>query len=93
MEAAMTFLLDLDPETIARLKAQANSRGIAPEQFAGEFLREVLPLYSPGSGRLLPGDVERMTKVMTAGSENLPILPPEVNNRESFYEDDRIKYS
>jgi hypothetical protein len=83
----MTIQVELDPETEARLKAQADRRGIAPEQYAVEFLREVLPLYSPGSGRLLPGDVERMTKVMTAGSENLPILPPEVNNRESYYED------
>ena len=83
----MTILLELDPETEARLKAQADSRAIAPEQYAVEFLREVLPLYSPGSGRLLPGDVERMTKVMTGGSESLPILPPEVNNRESYYED------
>jgi hypothetical protein len=85
----MTILLELDPDTEARLKAQAERRGIAPEQYAGEFLREVLPLYSPGSGRLLPGDVERMTEVMTAGAENLPILPPEVNDRESYYEDRR----
>jgi hypothetical protein len=85
----MTILLELDPDTEARLKAQAERRGIAPEQYAGEFLREVLPLYSPGSGRLLPGDAERMTKVMIAGSENLPILPPGVNDRESYYEDPR----
>jgi hypothetical protein len=83
----MTILLELDPETEARLKAQADRRGIAPEQYAGEFLRDVLPLYSPGTGRLMPGDVDRMTKVMTAGSEHLPILPPEVNDRESYYED------
>jgi hypothetical protein len=83
----MTILLELDPETEARLKAQADHRGIAPEQYAGEFLRDVLPLYSPGTGRLMPGDVDRMTKVMTAGSEHLPILPPEVNDRESYYED------
>ncbi|MGD0629360.1 MAG: hypothetical protein ABR987_08400 [Terracidiphilus sp.] len=83
----MTILLELDPETEARLKAQAERRGVAPEQYAGEFLREVLPLYSPGSGRLLPGDVERMTDVMTAGAENLPVLPSEVNERESYYED------
>jgi len=89
----VTIQIELDPETEASLKAQAEQRGIDPAQFAGEFLREVLPLYSPGSGRLLPGDVERMTKVMTAGSGNLPILPPEAFERESFYEDDRIKYS
>jgi hypothetical protein len=83
----MTIQVELDPETEARLTAQAVRRGIAPEQYAGEFLREILPLYSPGTGRLMPGDVDRMTQVMTAGSEHLPILPPEVNNRESYYED------
>jgi hypothetical protein len=83
----MTILLELDPETEARLRAQADRRGIAPEQYAGEFLRDNLPLYATGTGILKPGDVERMTKVMTAGSEHLPILPPEVNDRESYYED------
>lgn len=43
--------------------------------------------------KLTKSDLERMTKVMTAGSEHLPILPPEAFERESFYEDDRIKYS
>lgn len=83
----MNIMLELDPETEARLNALADRRRISPEQYASQFLREVLPLYSPGSGRLLPGDVERMTVVMTAGSEKLPTLPPEVNNRESYYED------
>jgi hypothetical protein len=83
----MTILVELDPETEARLTAQAIRRGIAPEQYAREFLRENLPHYATGTGILKPGDVDEMTKVMTAGSENLPILPPEVNNRESYYED------
>ena len=83
----MTIQVELDSETEARLTAQAVLRGIAPEQYAGEFLREILPLYSPGTGRLMPGDVDRMTKVMSAGSEHMPILPPEVNDRESYYED------
>jgi hypothetical protein len=30
---------------------------------------------------------------MTSGSERLPILPAEATERESFYEDDRIRYS
>jgi hypothetical protein len=89
----MMIQVELDAETEARLEVLANREGISPEQYASEFLRDVLPLYAPSSGRLLPGDVERMTIAMTAGSENLPILPPEANSRESYYEDDRIKYS
>ena len=83
----MTILLELDPETEARLNAQAERRAIAPEQYAVEFLRNNLPFHGAGTGRLEPGDVDEMTKVMTAGSEHLPILPPEVNDRESYYED------
>jgi hypothetical protein len=83
----MTILLELDPETEARLKALADRGKISPEQYATEFLRDGLSLYSTGSGRLQHGDVEKMTAVMTSGSEKLPILPAEVNNRESYYED------
>jgi hypothetical protein len=89
----MTILVELDTETEARLKALADRESISPEQYASEFLREVLPLYVPGSGRLTPSDVESMMKVMTSGSERLPILPAEATERESFYEDDRIRYS
>jgi hypothetical protein len=89
----MTILVELDTETEARLKALADRESISPEQYASEFLREVLPLYAPGSGRLTPSDVERMMKVMTSGSERLPIVPAEATERESFYEDDRIRYS
>jgi hypothetical protein len=83
----MTIQIELDPETEARLSAEAGRRGIAPERYAGDFLRENLPQYATGTGKLLPGDVDKMTKVMTAGSENLPILPPEVNDLENYYED------
>lgn len=89
----MTIVVELDAETEARLKALADREEISPEQYAAEFLRDVLPLYAPGSGRLTGSDLKRMTEVLTAGSEHLPILPPEVNNRESYYEDYRIKYS
>jgi hypothetical protein len=83
----MTIQVELDAETEARLTAQAERRGIPPEQYASEFLRDNLPLNRRGTGKLSPGDVDEMTKVMSAGSENLPILPSEVNDRESYYED------
>jgi len=83
----MTIVIELDAETEARLTAQAVRRGMAPEQFVGEFLRENLPLSIGGTGKLTPGDADEMTKVMTAGSEHLPVLPPEVNDRASYYED------
>jgi hypothetical protein len=89
----MTIQVDLDAETEARLKALEDRESILPEHYASDFVREVLPLYAPGSGRLTRSDLKRMRERMTAGSEHLPILPPEATDRESFYEDDRIKYS
>ncbi|MGA3071187.1 MAG: hypothetical protein ABSD43_13320 [Terracidiphilus sp.] len=89
----MTIQVELDPETEAHLKALADRESNSPEQYASEFLREVLPFYAPGSGRLTRSDLKRLSERLSAGSEHLPILPPEATERESFYEDDRIKYS
>jgi hypothetical protein len=85
--AAITVQVELDSEAEARLTTQAVHRGVAPEQYAREFLRNNLPSYVAGTGKLLPGDVDKMSKVMSAGAENLPVLPPAVNNSESYYED------
>jgi hypothetical protein len=83
----MTMLVELDPETEARLKAQAMRHGVAPEQYVGEFLRDNLPNYATGTGRLTREDLKAMREELSRGSENLPILPPEATERASFYED------
>ena len=83
----MTIQIELDAETEGRLKALADRESISPEQYASEFMREVLPLYAPGSGRMTRSDLKRFTERFSAGSEHLPILPPEVNDRASYYED------
>jgi hypothetical protein len=82
----MTIQVELSPEVEARLAADAVARGMALAQYAGKLLTEAAS-NAGGSGRLKPGDVERMTKVMTMGSKDLPILPPEATERASFYED------
>jgi len=84
---SMTIQLELDPETAARLKAQAERRGIAPEQYAGEFLRENLPPEPTGSGTLTREGLRAMLSEIGEGSENLPKLPTSSFTRESFYED------
>jgi hypothetical protein len=83
----MTIQVDLDPETEARLKAQAVRRGVAPEQYAGDFLRENLPLHGAGTGRLTREDLNALREDLAKGSENRPVLPPEATERASFYED------
>lgn len=83
----MTIQIELDPQIEARLAAEASERGIALETYAGQILERAASPYPAGTGILKPGDIDEMTKVMTAGSEHLPILPPEVNDRASYYED------
>jgi len=83
----MTILVDVSPEVEARLAAEAEARGIPLEAYAGKILEENLPIYATGTGILAPGDVEAMTRELTRGSENLPVLPPEATERASFYED------
>jgi len=85
----MTIQLELDPETEARLKAQAVRHGIPPERFAGEFLRDNLPHYATGKGSLTREGLRAMTKRFQEGSEKLPILTPEANERASYYEERR----
>ncbi|HZB89141.1 MAG TPA: hypothetical protein VE291_10815 [Terracidiphilus sp.] len=83
----MTLQIELDPETEARLVAAAQQRGLAPERYASEFLRDFVPGAAVSFRRLSPGDIEALSERLSRGSENLPILPPEVNDRESYYED------
>jgi hypothetical protein len=83
----MTIQVELDPETQARLAAEADRRGMTVEDYAGKILRDFTPTYATGTGILKPGDVERMTDELTQGSTGLPVLPPEANNRDFYYED------
>jgi hypothetical protein len=85
--AAMTIQVELDPETQARLAAEASSRGMTVEDYAGKILRDHAPTYATGTGILKPGDLKRMTEELTRGAEARPVLPPEANNREFYYED------
>ena len=81
----MTIEVEVSPELEASLAAEAALQGMELKKYAGKLLEERRQRY--GAGQLKPGDVAEMTKVMTAGAEHLPVLPPELNNRESYYED------
>jgi hypothetical protein len=83
----MTIQVEVSPAVEARLAAEAAARGMAPEAYASKILEDNLAYFSSGTGILTPGTVEKMTEELTRGSESLPILSPEANNRESYYED------
>lgn len=83
----MTIQVELTPEAEAQLTAAADSRGVAREDYASRLLQDALTTYAPGTGILSPGDVEALSKKLSEGSENLPILTLEANERASYYED------
>lgn len=83
----MTIQVELTPEAEAQLATEAVARGIAMEQYAGKLLQDALTPYATGTGILTPGDVQAMTNALTKGSEKLPVLTLEANQRASYYED------
>jgi hypothetical protein len=89
----MTIQVEISLEAQAYLAAQAVVRGIALEQHASRRPEEAAKPYGTGKGILTPEEVDALSMRLSEGSEHLPVLPPEAAERESFYDDDRIRYS
>jgi len=83
----VTIQIDLDPATEARLGEEAQARGLPLAEYASSLLRQSLPIFATGTGKLTIESLHRMLREMAIGSEKLPVLPPEATDRESFYED------
>ncbi len=83
----MTIRVELNPETEARLKAEARAKGLPLEKVAEQLLREALRERPSSRGELSVEEFHRMLDAMAEGSEKLPDLPTETFSRESFYED------
>jgi hypothetical protein len=82
----MTLVLELDAETENRLRAQADARGVAVEAFGESVLRKSGENEVQVKRQTVEG-FEAMLRELAKGSESRPVLPPEVFERESFYED------
>jgi hypothetical protein len=83
----MTIRVELNPETEARLVAEARAQGVPIEAVAERLLKEVLAERSVSPGHLSPEEFHRMLDAIAEGSEKLPVLPTESFSRENFYED------
>ena len=83
----MTIQVEVSPEVQSLLIAEAGRRGLPVEEYAGKLLISALTPYATGNGILTVGDVEEMSRKLADGSENLPILTLEANERSSYYED------
>jgi hypothetical protein len=82
----MSIQVELSPEAEARLAAEAQAHGIAPEKYAGSILQEALASAARGSGKLTVEELHVMLRQIAEGSEKLPNLPTSAFTRESFYE-------
>jgi hypothetical protein len=73
------------PDEVA---VEARARGLTPESFVEELVREQAITPKPSISR-----EERLAKLekffdeISANSENIPLLPDEAFTRESFYSD------
>jgi hypothetical protein len=83
----MTIQVDLNPQTEARLIAEARSQGVPLEKLAERLLNEALTATSRPEGVLTMDEFHTLLEGMAEGSEKLPNLPTESFSRESFYED------
>ena len=83
----MTIQVEISPEAEARLTAAAGARGIPVETYAGTLLQEALAPFRDGAGMLTLENVDAFSKKLSEGSENMPVLSLEANERASYYED------
>ena len=83
----MTIKVELNPETEARLIAEARAEGVPLEKLAERLLREALVANSVPDGALTVDEFRRMLSGMAEGSDELPELATESFSRESFYTD------
>jgi hypothetical protein len=83
----MTIRVELNPETEARLVAEARAQRLPLEKVAERILKEALAGRSPSRGHMGVAEFHQMLDALAKGSEGLPDLPVESFSRESFYED------
>jgi len=81
----MTIKVELNPETEARLKAEARAQGLPLETLAERLLNEALAARQLSQGQLSVEEFHRMLGAMADGSERLPDLPTGSFSRGSFY--------
>ena len=83
----MTIKLELNPEFVERLSAEAKARGIGLEEYAENLLREAIATRSGPQGTLTVAELNTMLKTIAEGADRLPKLSTSAFTRESFYEE------
>jgi hypothetical protein len=83
----MRIQLELNPELMERLVAEAQARGIGLEEYAGFLLREAIATHSEPQGSLSIEDLHAMLHETAEGSDKLPKRPTSAFTRESLYDE------
>ncbi|MGB8888881.1 MAG: hypothetical protein WCC87_19280 [Candidatus Korobacteraceae bacterium] len=83
----MTIQIELSPEMMERLAAEAEAQGIALEEYAERLLRTAIATHAEPDGQLSVAELHAMLDGIAEGSEKLPKMPTAAFTRESFYED------
>lgn len=80
----ITIRVELNPETEARLRAEARARGLPLEKVAEQLLKEALSGRSSSRDQMSVEEFHRMLDAMAEESERLPDLPTESFSRGAY---------
>ena len=87
----MSLTIELAPEVEARLRREAEARGVDPAEYAGQLIQLQLPtpeqVVGSRSAELSPDEWIRQFHEWAETHRNLPPLPPEAFERASFYDE------
>jgi hypothetical protein len=81
----MSVILELEPEVERRIAEHAAARGLTVQDFLTTLIkRETLLEFPP---RASIEEFEADMRLLSEGSEHLPVLPPEAFSRAAIYDD------
>jgi hypothetical protein len=84
----MTITLHLEPELESQLLARAVAQGVPLDVYLRAVIQQAARQQDAAQPTLSGGEFDAGLDALAAGSENLPILPPEAYRRDSIYEDE-----
>jgi hypothetical protein len=85
----MTIQLELKPEVVEKLSAEAKARGIGLEEYAESLLREAIAGQSAFHGVLSVKELRAMLEAVGKDSNRLPKVATSAFTRTSYYEERR----
>ncbi len=81
----MTITLQLKPEIEQRVLAQAQARGLSPENYLTTVIESQMLLVEPPPATL--EEFEAALEAFADDSDDMPVLPAEALTREAIYGD------